>query len=195
MSLPALLLSLALGADDGLSLEAQAQLDRDLEKASSEVSKKYEGKKSSELSQDERRQMIKDQAEAQKKVFEKAGVDPKQYEREQLKRGRDDYAKQKDMVKALAEKDKAAAEALKKATEKMKEKEVQVQRGISDENPVTIDEKENEDGTVTVEKGSLDADADQAAAKEQDLLENMGPASDGPSKPSKSSKGKGGRRR
>lgn len=190
MSLPALVIALALTADDGISLETQAQIEREQEKAQAEVAKKYGNKKSSELSPDERRQMIKDQAEAERQVLEKAGVDPKQYARDSIKRSRSDYAKQKELVKELVEKEKAAAaEALKKANEKLKEKDIEVQRGISDENPVTVDEKENTDGKPAVEQGlPSDADSDQAAAQEQDRLENMGSAESAPK-----STGKGGK--
>lgn len=195
MSLPLLILSLALNADDGIPLQQQAQIENDQAKAQAEVAKKYGNKKSSELSQDERRQMIKDQAAADKAVLDKAGVDAKTWAREQMKRSRSDYASAKEMGKEIAEKEKqAAADAAKKGAE-AKETEVQVQRGISDENPVTIDEKAVEDGKPAVEQGI--SDADSAAAQEQDRLENSGSAdspSTGGSKPSGKG-GKGGKRR
>ncbi|MBL8914792.1 MAG: hypothetical protein JNM17_29065 [Archangium sp.] len=192
MSLPLLILSLALNADDGIPLQQQAQIESDQAKAQAEVAKKYGNRKSSEMSQDERRQMIKDQAAADKAVLEKAGVDPKQWAREQMKRSRSDYATAKEMGKEIAEKEKqAAADAAKKGSGDGKETEVQVQRGISDDNPVMIDEKPVEDGKPGVEQGISDADA--AAAQEQDRLENSGAASDGPSSGGSKPSGKGGK--
>jgi hypothetical protein len=191
MSLPALLIALALTADDPISLEKSAQIELEQEKARDEVAKKYGNKKFSELSPEERKQMSKDQDAAAREVLEKAGVDPKQWARDSMKRDRAAYAQQKELLKDIKEKQKAGLEQAKKAKEQVKE--VTVQRGISDENPVTIDEKEAEDGKIAVEQGlPPEVDSDQAAAQEQDRLENAGSASDSTPKATGSSKGKGG---
>jgi hypothetical protein len=196
MSLPALLLALTLTADDPIPPEKSAQIERDQAKAQDEVARKFGNKKSSELSQDERRQMIREQEAADKAVLEKAGVDPKQWARESAKRDRASFAQQKELVKDLAEKEKKAAEALKKAKELAKDKEITVQRGISDENPVIVDEKDAEDGTVAVEKGlPPDVESDQAMAAEQDRLENSGAASEGGAKSAPKGGRGGGKRR
>ncbi|MFT3707052.1 MAG: hypothetical protein QM817_05220 [Archangium sp.] len=191
MSLPALLIALALTADDPISPEKSAQIEIEQEKARDEVAKKYGNKSFSELSPEERKQMSKDQDEAAKAVLDKAGVDPKQWARDALKRDRNEYAQQKELVKEIKEKQKVALEQAKKAKETVKE--ITVQRGISDENPVTIDEKDNEDGKPSVEQGlPPEVDSDQQAAMEQDRLENSGSADAPAAKSSGSSKGKGG---
>jgi hypothetical protein len=196
MSLAFAVLALALSADDALSLEKQAQLERDQEKAQAEVAKRYGNKKSSELTPEERKQMIKDQAAAEREVLEKNGIDPKQAAREAMKRDRADYARQKELVKELGEKEKAAKEAAEQALKKAKEAgEVLVQRGISEENPVTLEEKEGEDGKVAVEKGlPPELESDQAAAAEQDRLEKSGDATDAPAPKASKGGGRGKRR-
>ncbi|MFZ5443435.1 MAG: hypothetical protein ACOZQL_25735 [Myxococcota bacterium] len=200
MSLSLVTLCLALVADEPMPVEKSAAITREQEKAQAEVSAKYGNKKSSELSQDERRQMIREQIEADKKVLDKYGVSAKDWARESIRKDRDQYASQKQAEKALAEKEKAQAEAAKKDPGA---KEIQVQKGFSDENPVTVDEKAGEDGKVAVEQGlPPGANEDQDAASEQDRLEKSGPASDDapkaakPSGGGKSGKGsKGGKRR
>lgn len=197
MALPLFTLCLVLSADEVIPADKAAQVTRAEQKAQTEVSQKYGNKKSSELSSQERSQMIRDQAAAEKATLEKAGIDPKTWAREQLKKSRSEYAEGKEKVKALEEKEKQDAEAAAKA-EKDGLKDVSVQRGFSEEEPVTLEEKQGENGEVTVEK-SLPPDVanDQALASEQDRLENSGDAKDTPapaSKPARGGKG-GGRRR
>ena len=136
-------------ADEPIAPEKAAGIERQQQKAQAEVTAKYGNKKPTELSREERGQMAKDLASADKAVLEKAGVDPKQWARESLKKDREGYAKNKEMVKGLEEKEKAD-EAAKKVEGP---KEITVQRGVSEDNPVTLDEKPNADGTVPVEKG------------------------------------------
>ncbi len=160
------------------------------------MNKEFGDKKSSELSQDERRAMVKAQGEAQQKVLDKHGVDAKTWARESIGKGRDEYAEQQRLQKQIVDKQKAAAEAAakKKADGAGGSKEISVQKGISDENPVTLDENEN--GEVTVEKGlPPDATSDQGLAQEQDKLEGSSSASPAAAPKPKSGKSGGGRRR
>ncbi|MFO0593961.1 MAG: hypothetical protein U0228_01620 [Myxococcaceae bacterium] len=190
MSLPLISLALVLAYDDpSTPADKSAQIEIDTQKAQAEVQAKYGNRKLSEMTSDERKQMAKDQAAAEKAVFEKAGIDPKQWSLEQSKRSRDELNKQNAAVAAL--KEKAKQDAAKKAKGDDPNKEVQVQRGISEDNPVVLDEKENEDGTVSVEKGlPNDANSDSAAAQEQDSIQNGGGgATDAPAKSSSSSGG------
>lgn len=189
MSLQLLTLLLALGADEIPTAKA-AIIARDQAKAQAEVQAKYGDKKPSELSQEERRQMVKDQTAADREVLDKHNVDPKQWAREQMKRDRADYAAAKEASKELAEKDKAAAEAAKKAANEPKE--IVIQRGGGEGNPVTLEEKAPEDGTIPVEKGlPPEENAEMEAAMNGDLMQQ---AADAPA--AKSSKGgKGGKRR
>jgi hypothetical protein len=149
MSLSLVTLCLALVADEPIEPEKAAAVERAQARAQAEVAAKYGNKKSSELSQDERRQMVKDQADADRAVLEKLGVDAKQWARESLRRDRDQYAKNKALVKEQDGKEKADEERKKAAATK---KDVEVQRGINEDNPVTLDEKSAE-GQVGVEQG------------------------------------------
>ncbi len=188
MSLPFLILVLALGADP-IPPEKAAQIEFDERKAQAEVTARYGNKQLSELSQEERRQLTKDRAAAEAKVLDKHGVDAKQWARESIKRDRGEYAEGQARVKELIAKEKAEAEAAEKA--KQAPTEVQVQKGFSDENPVTLEERPGEGPSV--EKGLPgEVTADQAAAAEQDRLESSAPSPG--TAPATKSKG-GGRRR
>lgn len=187
MSLSLVILCLALGADEPMPPEQAAGIERQQQKAQAEVAARYGNKKPTELSPDERRAMAKEQANADKAVLEKAGVDPKQWARETLKRDRASYAQNKELVKGLEEKEKAAE--AKKKEEANAPKEITVQRGVTDQNPVTLDEKPNEDGTIPVEKGlPPEAAQEQEAASAQDGAGKES-AEEAP-KPSKGSRGR-----
>jgi hypothetical protein len=194
MSLHLVTLCLALVADEPLSPQKAAAVTREQAKAQADVAAKYGNKKSSELTPDERRQMIKDQTAAEKQVLEKHGVDAKTWARESIKRDRAQLATAKAEEQKLAEKEQKDAEDAKKPKE---QKPITVQKGFSDENPVTLEEKDAEEGKVAVEKGlPPGTDSDQEAAAEQDRLEGSGAADDGSkSAPKAAPKGKGGGRR
>jgi hypothetical protein len=190
MALSLVTLCLALVADEPPSPEKAAAIERQEQKAQAEVSAKYGNKKPTELSREERRQLDKDMADASKAVLEKNGVDPKQWARDSLKKGRSEYAKNKELVKGLEEKEKADEE--KRKAEANLPKEIQVQRGVTDENPVTLDEKPNEDGVVPVEKG-LPPEAQQ---EQNDLSAQDGASSSSaPEEAPKPASGKGSKRR
>ena len=190
MSITLLTLCLALGADEPLAPEKSAAIEREQQKAQAEIDAKYGNKKPTELSREERSQRAKDLAEADKAVLDKNGVDPKQWARESLKKDRAEYAQNKQAVKDLEEKEKAA-EAKKKA-DAAGPKEVEVQRGVSEQNPVTLDEKPNADGTVPVEKGlPPEAAQELEAAQGQDGASKQEKAPAPAAKPT----GKGSRRR
>ncbi len=192
MSLSLVTLCLALVADEPTTPEKAAVIERQEQKAQAEVSAKYGNKKPTELSREDRKAMDKDLANASKAVLEKNGVDPKQWARESLKKDRADFAKTKEIVKDLEAKDKAAEE--KRKADANAPKEVQVQRGVSEENPVTLDEKPNEDGVVPVEKG-LPPEAQQeqdAASGQEGGGSSAAPAAE---EAPKAKPGKGGRRR
>lgn len=184
MSLSLLSLCLALGADEPPSREAV--IEREQQKAQAAVNAKYGNKKPTELSPEEREQLDKDQADAHKAVLEKNGIDPKQWARDSLKRGRAEYAKIQEQVKELAAKEKAAEE--KKKAEANAPQEIQVQRGVTEDNPITLEEKPNEDGVVPVEKGlPPEAIDDQQAVSGEGAVDSA-PAQKAP-KPAKAAKG------
>lgn len=197
MSLSLVTLCLALVADEPIAPEKAAAVERAQAKAQAEVAAKYGNKKSSELTQDERRQMVKDQAEADKAVLEKLGVDPKQWARESMKRDRDQYAKNKALVKEQDEKEKAEEERKKADASK---KDVEVQRGINEDNPVTLDEKAGAEGQVGVEQGlppDVIKDLKEVSGDEGGESPGVEKAPDEPApKPTRGGKGgKGGRHR
>jgi hypothetical protein len=201
MSLSLVIVTLILSADE-VPPDKAAAIELQQQKAQAEVSAKYGNKKLSELSQDERRQMVRDSVEADKKVLEKNGVDAKDWQRQQMKKDRAEYAEGKQRVKDLAEKEKAEEE--KKKAEAGKSDEVQIQRGITDSTPVTLDEKPNEGGKVPVEEGlppevlqemgELDGDSSAAGGAVPDLEQAAKMAEEKQGKPAKGGKG-GGKRR
>jgi hypothetical protein len=171
-----------------------AAIALDQKAAQAEVQKKYGNKKPSELSNEERSQMIREQAAAEQRVLDKYGVDAKAWALQQMAQSPQEAAAQKAREQALADQRQKDAEA--KAKAQAGDQEIQIQRGFSDGNPVTLEEKKV-DG-VPVEEGlPPDAVADQAEAAGDGTM-NMS-ASDMNDKPapSKASKGpsKGGRKR
>ncbi len=163
-SLVAVCLSLSLGEFDA---SRAAAIERDQAKENAAVNAKYGNKKSSELTPDERRQMIKDQADAEQKVLDKYGVSQKDWIRQQAARSREQSEQVRDAVKAIEEQEKKAAE---KAQKGEAPQEIQIQRGISDDKPVVLEEKAG--AAPAVEQGlPSDFQADQAAAEEADSFE------------------------
>ena len=145
-----LVLALTLRAD--VSPEQAAAIQHDAEKAQAEVAAKYGQKKSSELSSDERRDMIRDQAAAEREVLDRHGVSAHDWARSQALRSREERAQVKREAAAIAEqeKEKAAVETQKKSSEA---KPISIQRGINEEHPVVLEERENPGGQIIVENG------------------------------------------
>jgi hypothetical protein len=110
--LPLLLLfSLAAHAGDELSPDKVGQLEHDQLKAEQAIDKKHGNKPSSELSDDERRQIIQEKAAADQSVLDKAGVDRKDFARGSARLSRGDRARADATEKALEKKDAEAAKA------------------------------------------------------------------------------------
>jgi hypothetical protein len=179
----ALALLLTLAADD-LTPEKAAKVQKDRDQAMADVSKKYGNKKSSELTSDERREMIKDQRAAETNVLEKNNVDAKEFARYEAKMNLSDRAATKAARENL---DKKEAEDKKAADDKQGNGEIPIQRGFNENNPVTLEEKpQNTNGAPVVEKGlPPDAQQDQSEASGGNA-----PANDYDSAPAKKS-GKG----
>ena len=180
-----LLPALAFAGD--LSPDTVAKVEHDKTKAMDEVAKKYGNKKSSELSTEERREMMKDQSAALNSVYDKNGVDPKEYSRYEARQNLGDRAATKDAAGKLEQKD-ADDKKKKEADANKPPKEIQVQRGFSNENPVTLEDKAAGGDGVVVEKGlPPDAMNDQSSAN--------GAVQQGMSAPDKKGSGKGSRKR
>ncbi len=160
---PLLALALVLSADP-LSAKEHATVANDIDKAQAEVSKKYGDRKLNELSTDERRALSRERADAERAVLDKAGISAKDWAKEQARGGREVNSERKEAKREVQAKEKAEAEAKAKAAAG-EERPIEVQRGMSDANPVTIDERPGAEGTIPVET-SLPADAvqDQAEA-------------------------------
>jgi hypothetical protein len=178
------LLLLALGADD-LNPEKAAKVQKDRDTAMADIAKKYGNKKSTELSQDDRREMIREQRAAENAVLEKNNVDPKEFARYEAKMSLSDRSATNNARALLDQKE---VEAKKAAEQKAQQGngEIPIQRGFSDNNPVTLEEKTNAGGApVVVEKGlPPDAQNDQAEAA------GMGTGSSNFDEPAKKSGGK-----
>ncbi|HEX5747815.1 MAG TPA: hypothetical protein VFZ09_16340 [Archangium sp.] len=125
---------------EDLTPEQLARIRRAEKAAVDKVNATHGNKKSSELSNEERRQIIREQQEASRKVMEENGVSPKDYARQSAKMG----PKQNEQVaaaeKALEAQEKAAGAA--KPSADKEPGEIQVQEGFSEDNPVMMEEQE-----------------------------------------------------
>ncbi|MER2564799.1 MAG: hypothetical protein ABTQ32_29000 [Myxococcaceae bacterium] len=181
----ALALSLTLAADE-FDAERAASIEREQAKEAAAVTAKYGNRKSTELSRDERSEMIREQAAAQQKVLDKYGVSPKEWARAQMNRSREQADQVRQATRALEAKEKAAAEKA-QAEKTGGPKEIVIQRGISEDQPVTLEESEN--ATPVVEQGlPKDFENDQNAASESDAVEKAADA------PATKATGKSGKR-
>lgn len=184
-----LTLSLVLGADP-LSPEQAAEITHANDKAQAEVSAKYGNKKANELSNDERLQLARDRAAAEKAVFEKAGVSANDYWKASRNGDRQAKAEREAAREKLVAKDKADEEA----RNKKEDKGIEVQQGFSDENPVTLEDNPTPEGEVRVEKSISPEDArDQMDAEDGEGAVKGGGADD--DKPVLKTRGKGGRKK
>jgi hypothetical protein len=128
-----LLLGFSAFAGDELSPEKLGQLEHEQNKAAAEVDKKYGNKKPSELSSDERREMIREKAAAEQAVLDKNGVDKKDYVHAQTRMNRDGREQAKRTTKDL-EKKELEDEARKK--QGGGQKEVTVEHGLPQDDGV-----------------------------------------------------------
>ncbi|QRK05375.1 hypothetical protein JQX13_35090 [Archangium violaceum] len=121
---------------EDLTPEQLARIRRDEKAAEAKVNAAHGNKKPSEMTNAERRQMIREQQEALQEVMEKNGVSRKDYARQTARMGPKQNAEVDAAEKELEAKEKAAA------SKAHGPGEIQVQQGFSDENPVTLEEQE-----------------------------------------------------
>ncbi|MBL9036952.1 MAG: hypothetical protein JNG84_00425 [Archangium sp.] len=184
----ATLVALLLTADE-LPPERAAAIEAESAKELRAVDAKYGNRKLSELSNDERRALGQEKAEAERKVLEKNGVSVKEWARESAKRSPKESAQVKQAGQQLEKREKDAAAAAKKGGPK----EIQVQRGFNDENPVVLEEAGGGAGAGGVTVG---AEADAAAARDADeALRGGGNSGDSDDAPKPKSKSKSSRKR
>ena len=120
---------IALAGDD-LSPEQLGQIEHEQKKADAAIDKKYGNRQSSEMSQDERREMIHEKAEAEQAILDKHGVDKKEYVHATSKSSREDRERSKAAEKAAEKKD--AEEAQKKP----EQKQIVIEHGLPPEDGV-----------------------------------------------------------
>jgi hypothetical protein len=135
-----------------LTPEQLARIRRAEKAAVDKVNAAHGNKKSSELSAEERRQIIREQQEAVRKVMDDHGVSPKDYARQSARMGPKKNEQVAAAEKALEEKEKAAASA--KPSSDKEPGEIQVQEGFNEENPVMMEEQ---DGAPPVVEHGLPA--------------------------------------
>jgi hypothetical protein len=138
------------------SPEDVAKIQFEQQKANADIDKKYGNKKPSELSNDERREMMKEKAAAERDVLDKHGVSAKDFARTQAKQSLDDRAKTRD------------------ANDKL-QKDASAKKPAADDNGVII-EKGN---------GSANPDSDAAEAAAMDKASGYGKTSGGTGKKKK----------
>ncbi len=155
-------------ADDDLNPEKAAKIERDTDKALKAVDKKYGNKKASELTSDERKQVVQERAAAEREVLEKNNTDAKSYLKYTSRQTREERSATKQASEALDAKEKAAEDnkAAKAQEAAAVPKEIQIQRGGPGKDPIIMEEKPG--AAPIVEKGlPQDAVDDQTAARQQ----------------------------
>jgi hypothetical protein len=136
-----------------LTPEKIAAIRRDEQAAQARVNAAYGNRKPSELSNEERRQLIQDQQQAGLAVLEKHGVSDKAYSRQVARLGQEEREAVSRAEKNLELTEQAArAEARRKAEQAQQSpEEIPIQQGISDSNPVELES--TEDAATVVEEG------------------------------------------
>jgi len=145
---------IALAQDEGLTPEKIAAIRRDEKAAQDKVNQAYGNRKPSELSSEERRQVIQDQQKAGRDVMSKHGVSDKEYSRQVARMGREEREAVNQAEKKLEAEEraaKAAAEQKKAEQEQRPSEDIPIQQGISDENPVELET--SKDAAAVVEQG------------------------------------------
>lgn len=143
------------GRAEDLTPEQLASIHRDEQKALDQVNAAHGNKPSSELSSSERRQLVHEQQEASRKVLEEHGVSAKDYARQTARMGPQGNEQVATAEKALEAQEKAKAAQKKPADTG----EIQVQLGVDEAHPVTLEEQEG--AAPAVEQGL--SPEDQAA--------------------------------
>ncbi len=151
-------------ADEELTPEKAAKIDRDTDKALKAVDQKFGNKKSSELTGDERKQVIAERAAAEREVLARHNVEARAYTQYTARQSKAERAATKLAGEALEAKEKAAeADKAKESQAAPAPKEIPIQRGGAGKDPIIMEEKEG--APPIVEKGlPQEAKDDQTAA-------------------------------
>ena len=114
-----------------------AKIQREQKQAMDEVDKQHGNKKASEMSSVERKEVIRAQADAQRAVLEKNGVEAKDLARYTAKMSRSERAQAQAADKELEKKETAD-----KVAAAQKPAEIKIQRGFSNKAPVELEAKD-----------------------------------------------------
>ncbi|WP_233595972.1 MULTISPECIES: hypothetical protein [Corallococcus] len=145
-----LLATPVLAEDEGLSPEKVAAIRRDEAAAQTKVEAAYGNRKSSEMSNAERGQAIRDQQAEAAKVMEKHGISAKEYAGYTARMSPEDNARAANEAKRLEDKAKADKEAEEKKRA-AGDQEVHIQQGFSDAEPVEMESTEGAEVSVDVD--------------------------------------------
>ncbi|AGC46440.1 hypothetical protein MYSTI_05153 [Myxococcus stipitatus DSM 14675] len=154
------------GADDGgeLTPEKVEHIRRDEATALQKVDDEFGNRKSSEMSNEERGQAIRKTSAATAAVLEKHGVTAKEYERFTARMGQEGNERAKAEGQRLDEQAKTAkAQHAAAAAKAAEEKEVSIQQGFDDENPVEL---ESLDGDAPVVEIGIPVEDSEATGEE-----------------------------
>ena len=154
-------------ADEGdeLTPEKVAQIRRDEAAAMKKVSAEFGDRKPSEMSNEERGQQARMQASATASVLEKHGVSAKEYERFSARMGREGNERAAAEAQRLEAQEKAK-QAAASAAKPAEEKEVTIQAGFDDDNPVELESVDGDTPTVEIGIPVEDENAEAAANAE-----------------------------
>jgi hypothetical protein len=145
-----MLLAASAAMAEDLSVEQLAAVERDERAAISRVEAAHGNRPPQELTSEERAEIILQQQEASREVFERHGVDPKEY----VMRSARLTPEERALVDAekrrldLAEAERLAKEAAQANSQATAPEDVEVQRGISESDPVEVYREEGDPGKV-----------------------------------------------
>jgi hypothetical protein len=125
----------ALAAESELSPEAVARIQRDEKAALARVEAAYGNRPPSQLSQEERRQVVREQQAALEEVYARHQVSSKAFARHTARLGREEREQVDAAHRELEERERTARQAPPEAPEQ----EPTIQRGISESSPVELE--------------------------------------------------------
>jgi hypothetical protein len=167
-------------APEEFDAQKAAAIEHAQAKEAKVINAKYGNRKSTELTRDERAAMIREQQAAEQKVLAQFGVSQRDWARMQMGRTREQADKVRQEREVLEAKEKiAAAEAAQKTEQPT---EILIQRGVSEDSPVVLEDRTGD--VPVVEQGlGKEYEADVAAAADADAADRSD--KEAPAKPAK----------
>lgn len=195
-SLAVLALAPTARAED-LTPERIAFIQHEQAKADEEIAKQHGDKGPADMDNDERRQYIEERAAAEQKVLEGQGVSAKELAIRSLRMNPDERAEYQQAQQQILEKERAEQEAKQKAADEKaaaeaprEAKDVPVQRGVTDAQPVmVVGEEDTPEEVAAHEDAKLKGPGEPAApAAKAKPGKAAKPAAKAKAKPAKKSK-------